>query len=165
MHSHGYSFTSRFLMSIIKTRYSISCNSTGNFQIFGSDWCSIFKVLSVEYSIRCSIGESKKYPIKYFYKVHIDRLYHTWCVDVYQGGACRHDHKDRTGVGSTGSLDFDQMQRGVSQIYCGATKPSSTAIRSLIFTAAVAMWHIKRHNMTNRRVSWIVIWLPPACLH
>ena len=51
----------------------------------------------------------------------------------------RHDQKDRTGVGSTGSLDFDQLQLGVSDIYCHATKPSSTAIRSLIFTAAVAM--------------------------
>ena len=60
-------------------------------------------------------------------------------LDVYRRGMRRHDQKDRTGVGSTGSLDFDQLQLGVSDIYCHATKPSSTAIRSLIFTAAVAM--------------------------
>ena len=47
--------------------------------------------------------------------------------------------EDRTEAGSTRSLDFEQLQLGASHISCQAIKPSSTAIRSLIFTAAVAM--------------------------
>ena len=47
--------------------------------------------------------------------------------------------EDRTEDESTRSLDFDQLQVGASHISCQVIKPSSTAIRSLIFTAAVAM--------------------------
>ena len=51
----GYSFTSRFLISIIGTRSSTSYNPTGNSQILGSAdvpyLSSIFKILSAKYSI------------------------------------------------------------------------------------------------------------------
>ena len=60
---------------------------------------SIFKVFSAKYSIGYSIGESKKYPIRYLIRcISTGSIIHG-ALDVYQGGARRHDQKDRVELG------------------------------------------------------------------